>query len=440
MKFYGRHEELTSLRKVREISRTFARFTVVTGRRRIGKTELVRQAFDDGQGEYLHFVITKKPEKVQCAILQREAVRALNLTIHGTCERFAELFEELMKESVLRPFTLVLDEFQEFDKVDDGIFGEVAGIWDRYHNESKLNLVVCGSVNRLMNKIFFDDSQPLYGRNTGRLSVRPFEVDVLKEILADFKKDYAPDDLLSLWTISGGVARYVEQLMENGATNRRRMIDTCFDTINAFLDEGKTILSEEFGKEYGTYFTILSSIASGKTSYAEISNELGVDVGGYLSRLEAQYGLIAKKQPLYEKSSNKNCHYQIEDCFFRFWFRFVYGYQNLVEMNRLDELRRIVRRDFDVFSGVALERYFHWKFICEKRYVRMGGWWDRKGKNEIDLVCERSDGDLDVYEIKRDRNRISLSDLSIKMDAFFRKNPELKSRGLAVLPLSLADV
>ena len=143
MKFYGRTEELASLRKVRDISHNFARFTVVTGRRRIGKTELVRQAFDDGNGEYLHLVITKKPEKVQCAALQREAVRALKLTIHGTCEHFAELFEELMKESVNRPFTLVLDEFQEFDKVDDGIFGEVAGIWDRYHNASKLNLVVC---------------------------------------------------------------------------------------------------------------------------------------------------------------------------------------------------------------------------------------------------------------------------------------------------------
>ena len=440
MKFYGRTEEVASLRKVRDISHNFARFTVITGRRRIGKTELVRQAFDDGNGEYLHLVITKKLEKVQCASLQREAVRVLKLTIHGTCEHFAELFEELMKESLNRPFTLVLDEFQEFDKVDDGIFGEVAGIWDRYHNASKLNLVVCGSVNRLMNKIFFDDSQPLYGRNTGRLMVRPFEVDVLKEILSDFKKDYLPDDLLSLWTISGGVARYVEQLMENGATDRKRMINACFDTITAFLDEGKTILCEEFGKEYGTYFTILSSIAAGRTSYAEISNELGVDVGGYLSRLESQYGLISKRQPLYEKSSNKNCHYQIDDCFFRFWFRFVYRHQDLVEMNQLEELRRIVQRDFDVFSGLALERYFHWKFVCEKRYVRMGGWWDRKGENEIDLVCEKSDSGLDIYEIKRDKARISLSDLMVKTDAFLRKNPDLKGREMKFLSLSLADM
>ena len=440
MKFYGRKEEIAALRKVREISRTYARFTVVTGRRRIGKTELIRQAFADGDGDYLHLVITKKPEKVQCATLQRETVRTLKLVIHGTCEHFAELFEELMKESVQRPFTLVLDEFQEFDKVDDGIFGDIASIWDRYHNESKLNLVVCGSVNRLMNKIFFDDSQPLYGRNTGRLSVRPFEIDVLKEILADFKPGYSADDLLSLWSISGGVARYVEQLMENGATNRSRMINTCFDTINAFLDEGKTILSEEFGKEYGTYFTILSSIASGRTSYAEISNELGVDVGGYLSRLESQYNLISKKQPIYEKSSNKNCLYQIDDCFFRFWFRFVYRYQNLVEINQLDELKRIVSRDFDVFSGYALERYFHWKFVCEKRYVLMGGWWDRKGENEIDLVCEKSDGSLDVYEIKRDKARISLKDLTVKTNGLLRKNPNLRSRSLQVLSLSLADM
>ena len=109
-------------------------------------------------------------------------------------------------------------------------------------------------------------------------------------------------------------------------------------------------------------------------------------------------------------------------------------------MNQLEELRRIAQRDFDVFSGLALERYFHWKFVCEKRYVRMGGWWDRKGENEIDLVCEKSDSGLDVYEIKRDKARISLSDLAVKTDAFLRKNPELKGREMKFLSLSLTDM
>ena len=109
-------------------------------------------------------------------------------------------------------------------------------------------------------------------------------------------------------------------------------------------------------------------------------------------------------------------------------------------MNQLEELRRIVSRDFDVFSGLALERYFHWKFICEKRYVRMGGWWDRRGENEIDLVCEKSGGGLDFYEIKRNKARISLSGLETKTEAFLKKNPELKGRGLRFLALSLADM
>lgn len=440
MKFYGREEEIDALRKVRDVSHQYARFTVVTGRRRIGKTQLVRTVFNDGTDPYIHLVITRKTEKVQTAIHQAECEHVLKMGIHGRCERFAELFEELMKESRSRPFTLVLDEFQEFDKVDDSIFGEVAGVWDEYHADSKINLVVCGSVNRLMNKIFFDDSQPLYGRNTGKLELRPFKISVLKKILSDFKPGYTPDDLLSLWTITGGVARYVELLMENGATDRKTMVACFFGIVTSFLDEGRTILSEEFGKEYGTYFTILASIASGHTSYAEIVNEVGSDVGGYLSRLESQYNLIAKKQPAYEKTGNKNVHYQIDDCFFRFWFRFVYGYLGMVEMNRLGELRALVLRDFDVFSGYALERYFFWKFIEDTHFVAMKAWWDRKGENEIDLVCEDGDGFLEFIEIKRDSSRLSLPKLSLKTERFFEKNPDLRERRHGIRGLSLADM
>lgn len=441
MKFYGREKELADLRAVREISHRFARFTVVTGRRRVGKTELVRQAFDDGTDLYLHLVITKKTEKVQCAKLQKEIIRVLGISIHGVCAHFSELFEILMKESEEHPFTLVLDEFQEFDKVDSSIFGEVAGIWDRYHNRSKINLVVCGSVNRLMNKIFFDDSEPLYGRNTGKLELAPFETRVLKDILADFRKRYTKDDLLDLWTITGGVARYVELLMESGATTRSKMIDTVFGGVTSFIDEGRTILSEEFGKDYGTYYTILASIAAGRTSYAEISNEVGMDVGGYLTRLENQFSLISKKQPIFEKTTTKNCLYQIDDCFFRFWFRFVVGYQDLIELGRMAELKEIVHRDLDVFSGYALERYFLHKFKEETSYAKMGGWWDRKGENEIDLVCSGLVPDvIDFYEIKRNRKRIDLKKLEGKSVAFFAKNPELKRCRATFNALSLDDM
>ena len=441
MKFYGREKEISELRQQRDISRKFARFTVVTGRRRIGKTQLIRQAFDDGVSPYIHLVITKKTEKVQCANHQREVERALGITIRGRCERFAELFEDLIKESASRPFTLVLDEFQEFDQVDDSIYAEMAGVWDRYHSDSKINLVVCGSVNRLMNKIFFDDSQPLYGRNTGRLHVEPFDASVLKTIITDFNPRYSKEDLLALWTITGAVPRYVELLMENGATTRDAMIDTVFGGITSFIDEGRNILADEFGKEYGTYFTILAAIASGRTTYAQIVNEVGMEVGGYLTRLETQYGLIAKRRPFLEKTSNKNCIYQINDCFFRFWFRFVFGYSDMIELKRLDDLREIVKRDFNTFAGYSLERYFQWKFMEEAHYCKIAGWWDRKGENEIDLVCEDvKSGKIDFYEVKTNPGRYSDAKLQAKIEKFFEKNPEKRNLGQKSGLLSIADM
>ena len=129
---------------------------------------------------------------------------------------------------------------------------------------------------------------------------------------------------MALWTLTGGVARYVDLLMSNDGFTPDDMLEVVFGRITSFIDEGKTVLVEEFGKDYGTYFTILASIASGRTTYAEIKNEQGVEIGGFLTKLENDYSLISKKQPLFEKSANKNCHYQIDDCFFRFWFRFIY--------------------------------------------------------------------------------------------------------------------
>ena len=440
MKFYGRTVELEELRKVREISQKFARFTVLTGRRRVGKTQLVRRAFDDGKTPYVHLVITRKPEKIQCASLQSEVERVLGLNIPYTTQRFVQLFEILMKYSCTTAFTLVLDEFQEFDNVDAGVFGEVAAIWDKYHNESKMNLVVCGSVNRLMFKIFYDDSEPLYGRNTGSLHLTPFPVSVLKEIFADFCPNYRNEDLLALWTITGGVARYVELLMENGSFTEQAMLNTVFGGITTFLDEGKAILSEEFGKEYGTYFEILSLIASGHTTYAELKNELDMEIGGYLTKLE-KYSLISKRQPIFETSRTKNCVYQVDDSFFSFWFRFVYRHQALLELHRLDAMRELCARDFATFSGKSLERYFRWKFIEEKKYTQIGAWWDRKGENEIDLVCEDElGGTLDFFEVKREKSRIDLNKLQEKLVAFFAKNPTLKSREGRIAGLSMNDM
>ena len=304
-----------------------------------------------------------------------------------------------------------------------------------------MNLVTCGSVNTMMNRIFFDDGQPLYGRSTSRLHVDPFALPVLMEILSSYNKSWTPDDLLALWTFTGGVARYVEELMDRGFVTKDAMIDGILGEHSYFFDEGKSVLVQEFGKEYGTYFSILSAIARGVTTRNEIEQIVGTSVGGYLTRLEADYGLVARRQPLFESSSSKSSRYRITDNFFAFWFRFVFKNADLIELKRFDLLRDILRRDYETFSGIALEGYFRQKFVEERRYTKIGGWWDRRGENEIDLVCDDSAGGrLDFYEVKRDTSRIDLKRLQEKSVAFFQKNPDMKDRTVSFGGLSLRDM
>ena len=394
-----------------------------------------------GDGPYLYFYVSRKSEKVLCADYQQQIQDVLHVPMLGTSERVENLLKLIFEISVKEPVTLVIDEFQEFYRVNPSLFSVLADLWDEFEKRAKINLIVCGSVNRLMNKIFRDDSESLYGRNTSMIRVDPFKISVLKEILKTHKPDYSADDLLSLWTFTGGVARYVQHLMDAGACDRESMIRFIFREGSSFLDEGLMILVQEFGKDYGIYFSVLSAIAAGSTDHAQIKNEVGTDVGTFLSRLETDYSLVRRKIPIFAGGRMKGAHYQIDDCFFRFWFRFIYKYQYLVELGRFDQLQDIVRRDFNVFSGYALERYFYWRMLEESSCTRMDAWWDRKGENEIDLICDDEFADtLHFYEIKRDPSRIDLDALRKKTKSFFAKHPELVSRKVCCKGLSMDDM
>ncbi|MBR4652030.1 MAG: ATP-binding protein [Kiritimatiellae bacterium] len=443
MKFFGRKEEIAELRRSREISHRFAQFTVITGRRRVGKTELIKEALRDGTDDFVYLLITRQAEKTLCTDLQRNVAEAIGhrLTIHGECSHLIELVGEIFKAAKEKPLTLVIDELQEMDRINPSFFGALQGLWDEQHNTAKINLVVSGSVNRLMNKVFFTYGAPLYGRNTGHLKITPFPVSLLKEIFTEFHPGHSNGDLLALWTFTGGVARYVELLMTSGAYTLDDMIDAIFGRLTAFVEEGKLVLMEEFGNEYATYFSILSAIASGHTRFAEIETELGMEVGTYIANLNERYELISRTLPIFAKKGGKNSAYHIDDCFFRFWFRFVFRYQALISLGRRDALCDIVRREFSAFSGYALERYFRCKIVEESSCTAIGSWWDRKGENEIDIVCENDiAGTIDFYEVKSDRTRYRHETLERKMAAFFEKHPEKRTLRCSAQCLSIVDM
>ncbi len=261
MKFFDRKREIKKLREIRELSHNVAQFTVVTGRRRIGKTSLMLKAYTDEP--VLYFFVSRKAESELCVDFANEIEEKLNIPILGGTDRFSSIFEYIMKLSKTRSFTLIIDEFQEFIRVNKSVFSEMQRIWDLNKQDSKINLLVCGSVNSLMNKLFKDSHEPLYGRQTLTLKVEPFPPSVLKEILNEYHPSYSKEDLLSLYLYTGGVAKYIELLIDSGATNYSKMIDRIIDNDSPFITEGKNMLIEEFGKDYGFYFSILTLIAQG---------------------------------------------------------------------------------------------------------------------------------------------------------------------------------
>ena len=211
MKFYDRTQELELLWDINKQSRNTACFTVMVGRRRIGKTSLLLESM---KGEkFLYLFVSRKSEVLLCEQFQQEIKDSLELEIFGNVTEFRILFEQLMIYATQTHFTLIIDEFQEFDNINSSIFSDIQNIWDRYKEQAKINFIACGSIYSMMKKIFENNKEPLFGRLTSKIILKPFSVSTIKEILKDYNPKYTPEDLLAFYLITGGVAKYVALLM-----------------------------------------------------------------------------------------------------------------------------------------------------------------------------------------------------------------------------------
>jgi len=438
MRFYDREIEQQKLQSMLQQSKLEAQMTVLMGRRRIGKTELSVRCGDD---TVLYFFVGKKAEALLCQDYVREIQEKLNAPILGTPITFSEVFRFVLRLSESRPFTLIIDEFQNFLKVNPAIFSDIQRDWDLHKGKSHLNLIISGSVFTLMKKIFEDYEEPLFGRANENMTLQPFTTRVLKQILADFNPAYTPEDLLALYSITGGVPWYVSLLLDKGKTTRDNMLAALTDEDSPFINEGKNILIEEFGTDYVTYFSILTCIASGLKTRSEIENELGNNnIGAYLTKLEAYYKIITKSLPIYAKENSKKVRYTLSDCFLTLWFRFHYKYQALVENRALKALGNIILRDYSSVSGFMMERYFMKKFQEEGRYI-VGKWWDRKGENEIDLiVIDPIAKEAWIYELKKQGYRYKEEELRKKVDNMLSQTQELRKLTIHLGSLSLEDM
>lgn len=438
MKFYNREKELAFLKSIKERTKTEAQMTVVVGRRRIGKTSLLKKAVEN-EDTALYLFVTRKNEVLICEEFKEEIERKLQVKLFGSFTQFKDLFQYLMDLSETRIFSLIIDEFQEFNNVNPSVYSEMQNIWDSYKERSRINLIVCGSVYSLMKNIFENSKEPLFARATERIHLKPFSVDTLKKILADNYPEYTPEDLLAFYVLTGGVAKYVELLISKKAFTLSKMLDEVFRENSLLIDEGRNVLIEEFGKDYATYFSILSLIASSKTSRSEIESILEVSIGGYLERMENDFNLIRKVRPMFAKPGGRNIKYEIVDNFLNFWFRFIYKYQSAVEIGNFGYLRSIVERDYPTYSGKILERFFTEKLVNLQRYSAIGIWWEKGNQNELDIVAVDDFTKVVLFaEVKRKKENISISVLQEKAKKLLQS--QLKDYTAEYMGFSMEDM
>ncbi len=420
MKFYNREKELSILERADNMKTKRAMMTMVIGRRRVGKTALILHPFKEQ--DVLYFFVSKKSEKLLCEEYVEEISQKLNEKIYGSISTIEALFAYLLDLGKRRAFTLIFDEFQEFYHINPTIYASMQKLWDLSKEESRVHFIACGSVYSLMKKIYEDVKEPLFGRADFKIDLQPFKVPVLKEILEDHNA-YSPRNLLDFYTLTGGVAKYIELFMIRDALQLDNMIEEIVSPYSLFLEEGKNRLIEEFGKEYGTYFSVLSLIASSKTSRSAIESILEKNISGHLHRLEYDYGIIKSIKPIGAKPNAKIQKYRINDNFLAFWFRFIYKYQSYIEAENFESLKTIIQRDFATFQGYFLEKLFT-ELFKQDSFSQIGSYWERGNQNEIDIVAvDDLEKRIVLCEVKLSPKRLNRDALVAKSQKLLQKFP-----------------
>ena len=433
MKFYNREIERQQLLNwSNQAEQGQSSLTLLVGRRRVGKTRLLQQTFGD---KSLYLFISRKSELLLCEEFSEQIRSQLDIPIFGQPKRLVDILLILFEYAKQQPLTLILDEFQDISRLNNGLFSDLQNLWDKHRQQIKMHLICCGSLYSLMTKIFQDSKEPLFGRADNRLNLQPLKPRYIAELLKD-QRVFSAETWLTWYTLSGGVPKYLDWLSRT--VTDADLWKQWLGEHSLVIEEGKYRLAEEFGGEQNTYFSILACIANGYTSRSQIESILELSVGPYLQRLETEFEIIQRFTPILAKPNSRQVKYAIQDAFLSFWFRFVHHYRSAVEIGNFGYLQKFVKRDFNTYSGEWLERLFRQQLAETGDYNIVGNYWKAGNKNEIDIVAiNELDKKVLIAEVKRNAQRIRLSQLKQKAVQLEQK---LKGYSFEYQGLSLNDL
>lgn len=390
--FIGRERELVTLNKL-YASNKFE-FTVIYGRRRVGKTALINQ-FIEGKNT-IYFMGVESNAKQNLENLSKSIIEYnTGIETETSFLSFQAALEYVFKLSEKERLILAIDEYPYVARSSKSLASTLQLLIDKYKDSSKLMLILCGSSMSYMEDHVLAYKAPLYGRRTAQMKIVPFDF----EETCHYFQNFSDEDKALIYGIVGGTPQYLLQ-MNDKLSVKDNIMNTYLNSTSALFEEPENLLKQEV-REPALYNAIITAIATGASRMSEISNKVGEDTNvcsAYVKNL-VSLGIIQKETPYGEKASRKSI-YSIEDNMFRFWYRFVPENNSIIARGAADLAYKRIEPFLPDYMGKVFEeicKQYLWKLLlsgkCPVEFSSLGRWWGNdpveKSQAEIDIIAEQ---------------------------------------------------
>ncbi|MBU1085249.1 MAG: ATP-binding protein [Patescibacteria group bacterium] len=384
MKFINRNQELAKLNQLWEQKKS--QLVVMYGKRRVGKTELIKQFIKDGKGIY--FLADKRTLRDQLLEFARVLGNYFDdeFVAKKGFDDWLEAFAYLKQKSKNKKIVVALDEYPYLVETDSATSSVFQKIWDEILKKTQIYLILCGSSIAMMESEVLSEKAPLYGRKTGLLMIESMNYLASRKFFPNtsFKK------FMSFYSVAGGMPAYMQQFSQFN-TLEKAIKTLCWDKQGLYHNEVSFALKQEL-RTPNNYFAILKAIAWGKTQTGEIASYSGLDpqlVNKYMDTL-VNLQFVRREVPVTEDKPHKSRKgiYILTENFVRFWFQYVYAYTSDLEIGNFNQVSKRFKEYGNILEAIAYEDVarIHLKTLSTKLFPfeRVGRYWD--SKVEIDGV------------------------------------------------------
>ncbi|MBP3201054.1 MAG: ATP-binding protein [Lachnospiraceae bacterium] len=379
MSFIDREQELKFLTS--EYSRKGSSLVILYGRRRNGKTTLIKEFMKDKKG--LYFLSSEEDEMNNLENFKNRIYETYEIDVKPEIKSFDDAFKFLIK--IDKKPLIIIDEFQYLTMSNQAFASIFQRIWDLYLEKTNSKIILCGSYIRMMEEQTLNYSSPLYGRRTGQIKLKQIRFQDYNK----FYKSFDKKKLVEYYAVTGGVPKYIE--LFNKEKDIFKAIEKNILNKNSFLYEEPEFLLKNEVKDVGTYFSIIKVIATGASKLSEIAEKLNVKQTGLTNYLKTliEIEIIRREVPITDTNpeKSKKSIYKINDNFIRFWFRFIYPHRDQIEMGNTEYVLNIIKRNFiDNHVSYVYEDICREMMLTDKKIHvdKVGKWWDKN--DEIDVV------------------------------------------------------